>query len=297
MAEDLTGSSPAQPGPAELPPASEPAVPATEQPKQLVTRPARSFRERRYGWRFLLAYAILGVFLAAGVGGFALLTMSGAGDGDGGDDEGWSHWRPTARGEAGVDQIASFVGNRYRLPSGRQLVAVVADRPLVQNEIPVSTVAIENGSPDSQSDQNYTIHDTGGDYMYVLCGLGENCAIREGTPSVERHRLLRREALELALYTFRYVDGVDSIIAFMPPRLGEQPSNVLYFRKSDLEEYLSRPLRETLPSARAPKMDRIPAREKRVIDQLTTKNLFQYEFTQGPDASAILVLTPQFPRN
>jgi hypothetical protein len=34
-----------------------------------------------------------------------------------------------------------------------------------------------------------------------------------------------------------------------------------------------------------------------VIDQLTTRNLFQYEFTQGPDASAILVLTPQFGDN
>jgi hypothetical protein len=297
MAEGLTDSTPTPPGPPELPPASEPAVVETEQPKHLVTRPVRSFRERRYGWRFLLAYAVLAVALGAGAGGFSLLAMSGVGQGDGGGDEGWSQWRPTARGEAGVDQIANFVGTRYRLPSGRQLVAVVADRPLVQNEIPVSTVAIEDESKDSQGDPNYTIHDTGGDFMYVLCGLGQNCAIPEGTASVERHRLLRREALELALYTFRYVDGVDSIIAFMPPRLGEQPSSVLYFRKGDFEDHLSRPLRETLPSTKAPKMDRIPAREKRVIDQLTTKNLFQYEFTQGPDASAILVLTPQFPGN
>jgi hypothetical protein len=296
MAEDLTDSNPAPQGPAELPPASEPAVAETKQPTHLVTRPVRSVRERRYGWRFLLAYAVLAVCLGAGAGGFTLLTMSGVGQG-GGDDGGWSEWRPTTGGEAGVDQIASFVGSRYRLPSGRQLVAVVADRPLVQNEIPVSTVAIEDDSQDSQGDPNYTIHDTRDDYMYVLCGLGENCAIREGTASVERHRLLRREALELALYTFRYVDGVDSIIAFMPPRLGEQPSSVLYFRKGDFEDHLSRPLRETLPGAKAPKMDQIPAREKRVIDQLTTKNLFQYEFTQGPDASAILVLRPPFPSN
>jgi hypothetical protein len=297
MAEDLTDSTPSPPGPAELPPASEPAAVEAEQPKHLVKRPVRAFRERRYGWRFLLAYAILGILLGGAAAGLGLLVVTEAGRGGGGDDGGWSQWRPTARGEAGVDQIASFVGNRYRLPSGRQLVAVVADRPLVQDEIPVSTVAIEDGSQDSEGEPNYTIHDTGGDYMYVLCGLGQNCAIREGTASVERHRLLRREALELALYTFRYVDGVNSIIAFMPPRLGEQPSSVLYFRKGDFEDYLSRPLRETLPGGEPPKMDRIPAREKRVIDQLTTRNLFQYEFTQGPDASAILVLTPQFGDN
>jgi hypothetical protein len=297
MAEDLTRSSPAPPGPAELPPAPEPAVVEPEQPKQLVKRPMRALRERRYGWRFFLAYGILGLLLASAVAGFGLLVMSGVGEGDDEGAGGWSQWRPTARGEAGVDQIASFVGNRYRLPSGRQLVAVVADRPLVQDEIPVSTVAIEDGSQDSQGEPNYTIHDTGGDYMYVLCGLGQNCAIREGTASVERHRLLRREALELALYTFRYVDGVNSIIAFMPPRLGEQPSSVLYFRKGDFEDYLSRPLRETLPAGEPPKMDQIPARERRVVDQLTTRHLFQYEFTQGPDASAILVLTPQFDDN
>jgi hypothetical protein len=39
----------------------------------------------------------------------------------------------------------------------------------------------------------------------------------------------------------------------------------------------------------------MPATERRIIDKFTTKNLFKYEFTQGPDASAILVLTPQFP--
>jgi hypothetical protein len=296
MAEGLTDSTPAPPGPTELPPASEPAVVEAEQPKQLVKRPVRPFRERRYGWRFFLAYGVLALLLGAATAGFGLLLMSGVGQGGDGDDGGWSQWRPTARGEAGVDQIASFVGNRYRLPSGRQLVAVVADRPLVQDEIPVSTVAIEDESQDSQGEPNYTIHDTGGDYMYVLCGLGQNCAIREGTASVERHRLLRREALELALYTFRYVDGVDSIIAFLPPPLGQQPTSLLFFRKKDFEHHLERPLHETI-SAKPPPVDQMPASERRIIDRLTTKNLFRYEFQQGPDASAILVLTPQFPSN
>ena len=36
--------------------------------------------------------------------------------------------------------------------------------------------------------------------------------------SEARHALLRREALELALYTFKYVDGVDSVSVFLPPR-------------------------------------------------------------------------------
>jgi hypothetical protein len=291
MAEDLT-SSPA--APPEAPSALEPTAPEKRRRKLLV-RPLRRDRREGGSLRFMLAYLVLGVLLGGAALTFGMLLWTGAGQGDGGGRDGWSDWKPTATGEAGVDQIASFVSGRYRLPSGRQLVAVVADEPLVQNQIPVSTVAIEEGTKDAAGDPNYILHDTGGDFMYVLCGLGQNCAIPEGTASIERHRLLRREALELALYTFRYVSGVDSIIAFLPPARGQQPTSLLYFRKRDFEDHLDRPLRETLKSEKPPAMDRIPKTEQQVIDQLTTKNLFKYEFTQGPDASAILVLTPQFP--
>ena len=293
MAEGLIRSTPGLPAPGtpELPSAAEPTVSETKEPRHLV-RPFHGPRAR-YGFRFLLAYALLGLLLGGAGVGLGLLVWTGAGTGGDGGGSGWSDWRPTARGEAGVDQIASFVAGQYKLPSGRQLVAVVADQPLVQNQIPVSTVAIDLGPADKEGNR-YTLHDTGGDYMYVLCGLGQNCAIPEGTASVERHRLIRREALELALYTFRYVDGVDSIIAFLPPRKGQRPTSVLYFRKKDFEDHLHRPLRETL-STKPPAVDQMPPTEQRVIDKLTTKHLFKYEFTQGPDASAILVLTPQFP--
>jgi hypothetical protein len=292
MAEDLSRRNPLSP---ELP-APKPA--SEEGAERRLVVPFRRLRgEEGQGKsrRFLIAYLILGLILAGAAAGFGALMMSGAGEGEEQGTGGWSEWRPTAKGEAGVDQIANFVANRYRLPSGRQLVAVLADKPLVQNQVPVSTVAIEEGGQNPTGNSNYALHDTSGDYMYVMCGLGQNCAIKEGTASVERHRLLRREALELALYTFRYVDGVDSIIAFLPPPRGEQPTSLLYFRKRDFSDHLDRPLSETLPGEKPPKMDAMPPSERRVVDSLTTKHLFTYEFQQGPDASAILVLTPQFP--
>jgi hypothetical protein len=301
MAEGLSSSTPTPgpPGAPELPPAGEPTAAPKEEPKELVMRPRR-FRRRRggrggrlYRFRFLIAYGILGLVLGGAAAGFGLMMMSGAGTG-GGDGDEWSEWRPTATGEAGVDQIANFVAKRYKLPSGRQLVAVVADEPLVQNEVPVSNVAIDNGVQDADGNR-YTIHGTDGDYMYVLCGLGQNCSIPEGKASVDRHRLLRREALELALYTFRYVPGVDAIIAFLPPRRGQEPQDLLYFRKNEFEELLDRPLRMTLPSEKPPQPDNLPEDERKTIDELTTRHLFKYEFTQAQDASAILVLTPRFP--
>lgn len=296
MAESLTHSTPepqAPPSPPAQPPAPEPTAAAREAPKELATPPKRGRRGKLYRFRFLIAYGILGLILAGAAAGFGLLMMTGAGSGEEAD-EGWSEWRPTATGEAGVDQIANFVAKRYKLPSGRQLVAVVADEPLVQNEVPVSNVAIDNGVQDADGNR-YTIHPTDGDFMYVLCGLGQNCAIPEGKASIDRHRLLRREALELALYTFRYVAGVDAIIAFLPPGRGQRPQDLLYFRKKDFQEMLDRPLRMTLPSVKPPQPNNLPQDEREIIDELTTRHLFKYEFTQAPDASAILVLKPRSP--
>ena len=66
----------------------------------------------------------------------------------------------------------------------------------------------------------------GNTIAYNLCGIGgKNCAIGIGTPSSARLLLLRREALELALYTFKYVHGVENVVAILPPGpLGSRPA-------------------------------------------------------------------------
>ena len=94
--------------------------------------------------------------------------------------------------------------------------------------------------------------------MYTLNGLGPSGSIRGGKPSEERHLLLRREALELALYTFRYVEDVDLVVALLPPTPPEEktakngatasttdetPTQALFFRPGDLEPQLEIPLR------------------------------------------------------
>ncbi len=77
---------------------------------------------------------------------------------------------------------------------------------------------------------------------YSLCGLGQSCAIATGKPSVARGLLVRREILELALYTFKYVGGINHVIAFMPPAIGNPPQYAIYLQKSDLSAQLKVPL-------------------------------------------------------
>jgi hypothetical protein len=188
-----------------------------------------------------------------------------------------------------IKEIAAFVGNEYRLQTGGgQLVGVVASKPAVQN-ISIKAIAVRS-APGSNS----SISILGADKteMFILCGLGSQCSISKGKPTTARGRVLRRESLELALYTFKYVPDVESVVAFLPPKPGSNPTYTLFLRKSDLSTELSLPLHRTLTSLRAPTPTMPDTRETPVIDRLTLPSLFQYSLTQSQDGSAILVLNP-----
>src|SRR4029079_13658069 len=106
--------------------------------------------------------------------------------------------------------------------------------------------------------------------MSTLGGGGGQCTIPEGTPTPERRRLLQRQSLELALYTYKYAD-CGTVITTLPPTevpsTGTQSSGTaLYFRKDDFSRELDRPLARTLlsasrarPRARADAAERHPS--------------------------------------
>jgi hypothetical protein len=126
----------------------------------------------------------------------------------------------------------------------------------------------------------------------VLCGLGESCAIAHGDPSEARHMLLRRQALELALYTFKYVDGVDSVTVFLPPPPGQDAqASAVFLQRGDVKSQLSKPLSKTLAPG-APSVGQIPANELQSLNGITGSNLYNYQYTQAQDLSAVLVLDP-----
>ena len=130
--------------------------------------------------------------------------------------DGWSAWTPTAEDDVGIaKQIAEHVGPKYRLGNGSQLVGVEAS-------------GLEVSDPPVPFDVAVRTAPVGGDIellegngvMYVLLGFGPGGSI-PGTPTEERGLLVRREALELALYTFRYADDVDTVVTLLPPRAAE----------------------------------------------------------------------------
>jgi hypothetical protein len=156
----------------------------------------------------------------------------------------------------------------------------------------------------------------GNTIAYNLCGIGgKNCAIGVGTPSTNRLLLLRREALELALYTFRYISGVNNVVAILPPGHTTQTSQLsrslptktattgkpldvaVLFGRQELSAQLAQPLSFTLPEEFPPTVAQMPrAKEAGLVDVITGRGLFSEQLQQAQDGSDLLVLSPLPPQ-
>ena len=141
-------------------------------------------------------------------------------------------------GQGAAKEIAAQVAATYHLPGGDQLVDVIAKEPSVSpptsSTIPIHYVAIRGAKGQQDTVVPVSPSDS---VMYSLCGLGASCSIATGKPSAARGTLVRREILELALYTFKYDSGIKNVIAFMPPRTGA-PQYIILLQKSDLKPQL-----------------------------------------------------------
>ena len=276
MAADVTGNELATTTPASPAPAPAPAPP--QQP------PAVWYPHRP---RFLFVYGILGAVLA---GAIALVVIY-AGRAITPAPK-WSTWHPHGGGLGAAKQIADQVAKSYRLPNGDQLVDVIAKAPSVSpassTSIPIHYVGVRGTK--ASGDKIISVSSSNS-VMYTLCGLGSGCSIATGKATVARGTLVRREILELALYTFKYVGGVKSIVAFMPPPPGTQPQYVVYLQKSDVSAELKQPIAKTL-AAKVPLPTAIPAREVHVIDSVTEPRVYKFSLAQAQTGDAILVLTP-----
>ncbi|MGZ4415586.1 MAG: hypothetical protein ACXVRZ_14615 [Gaiellaceae bacterium] len=204
----------------------------------------------------------------------------------------WSSWHPSGGGLGAAKQIAETVGKSYRLPNGDQLVDVIAKAPAVSpgsgQAIPLHFIAVQGIKGTASRDYQISASNS---VDYDLCGLGAGCSIATGKASVARGTLVRREIFELALYTFKYVSGIDKVVAFLPPPAGSQAQYLVYLQKSDVADQLKQPLAKTLAS-KVPLPAAIPAREVHVIDSVTEPRVYKFGLAQTQTGDAVLVLTP-----
>jgi hypothetical protein len=181
----------------ELPP--EPPRSASEPPMREPVGPSQ-FRNR---FGFLLG-ALAGVFIAAVVVGVVVLST--------GREKpltveeslapNWSKWQPKDRTLGGAVEIADKVSAEYLDAKGLPLVTVTArqleDRVVLRGASGITDLVNAPG------------------VIYEMDGLGPMKSI-PGKGSAERAALVQREALELALYTFRYLPEVQQVVTKLPP--------------------------------------------------------------------------------
>jgi hypothetical protein len=247
--------------------------------------PVAPARHSQFAPRFhFLTGALVAVALAAVAGLAVFIALPG-----GGTDSGqqWSSWTPSTSGQAGAEQIAEHVGVQYRLPNGRQIVNVGVTGLEIQG-VPLAVAVRE----DPAQGGNIRVFDDGG-VIYHLCGLGPSCSIDSGKPSTQRGLLLRREALELALYSFRYLGDVHQVVVFMPPVKGKTPSQALFFREGDVARELDRPLTASL-TPRVPTVSTVTvAPDTPLVVQITSPKTFDFSLTGDQTSQkGFIVLDP-----
>jgi len=256
--------------------------------------PGPSQFRNRFG--FLIG-ALVGVFIAAALAAVIVISNNGGGDGS---NEGlapnWSRWQPTDTTiDGGATQIAKHVGAEYTHPDGAQLVDVSGGQLPDQFKL----VLRPSSGPIA------TIEGTR--VLYQLDGLGPNNTIKGGKPSTTRMKVIQREALELSLYTFRYLPDAESVTVLLPssPPTKEQeaaaaaasatgqpaastPQPAIFYRPGDLKPQLQVPLSNTL-APKAPSTDSYTGPEANNVDTLTLSNRFNMS---QPSAGEILLDRP-----
>jgi hypothetical protein len=256
---------------------AEAVRPASRRARRKAERPAP------FAGRFLAAYATLVVAFGGGLLALALLST-----GKHEKTRPWAAWAPTKHGFAAASQIADHVSKQYRLSTDRrQLVAVKAYPPEV-NSVPLAGIATRDTTPSGLSTGGLTVRNSDRTLVYIFCGVAaQRCMLPANTGA--RELILRREALELALYTFKYVQGVDGVVAFLPPP-DQKTLWAVYLRKPSLRDDLRRPLVQTLPLDATPALDQPDSVERPLIDRRTLSRWFTVTLQRTPTGRTLLVL-------
>jgi hypothetical protein len=190
-------------------------------------------------------------------------------------------------------EIISQISHQYKLnTSGDQLVVVFPSAPEVNENTTnynVSTIGIRS-TPTAQTLSRIVA--TSGMVQQQFCGLGPSCSISRGTATSERERLVRREALEIALYTFKFVPSINAVLTYMPPPPGQPPTTLLFLERSALSKQLSEPIRKTLPLATPPLPASPDSAESGTIDKLTLPVEYGFQYQLLPNKTQAIILTP-----
>jgi hypothetical protein len=221
----------------------------------------------------------------------------------------WSAWAPTDSGTKGALEIAGHIGPSYKLTSSKQLNAVTP-LPVTQMSSSGTTtgsgplIVVNTGGKVITSSSLELLN--GNTVAYNICGLAatRKCEL-PGTPSTDRMLLMRREALELALYTFKYVGDSQNVLVVLPPAHSTTKSSTgkssppvtdsVLFSRKELQPMLNLPLSESLQTD-PPTVPDLPSwsqtDEATLVGEFTQHGIFTSQVEAQQTGGRLLVLSP-----
>ena len=284
MAEDVAAGSPARP---------------------VVAPPSRTERARAsaYYFRFTLAYALLTMLAVGGVGALVLVLLRH----DAAPKPAWSTFKPTGSSVAMARQIATRVSSEYKASTTSRLVTVfpsplVAPQLVQSNsgqeqavQVPISLIAVQPDTSTGQHEEgDFTFYHPESTVAYSMCGFGstqQNCGVSTLT-GASPAELLHREALELALYTLKYVPGTDAVVTYLPPPANPNAAaTAVFISRKDLGPNLRLPLVRTLKPEQVLLGEGVP--DGGHVAALTRARVYATSYQTLPgEGTAALELTP-----
>ncbi len=218
----------------------------------------------------------------------------------------WSTWKPTATGNEGATEIADYIAPFYRLSTSQQLAVIT---PISTTQLDESTgtftgsgltVALNTSSTSTASESS--LRPLAGETVgYDLCGQGSSDCSVGGSASTVRMLLLRREALELALYTFKYLPKSENVVAVLPPghttasKKSKKVTVAVLFDRAELQPLLTEPVDATLAED-PPDVAQLNAwkntEEAGLVDTVTSRSLFSEHVEAQQDGGNLLILNP-----
>jgi hypothetical protein len=241
--------------------------------------PPGSRRAGAYGGKFALAHILVIAAFASLLVLFAYLVSQST------SSAAWSSYKPTgAETYPKAQNLANFVAPRYI--SGGSPIAVVQAQPLFFHDQVVDGVAFTRAPFQDVGEHYHQLEPAGASTMaYVFCGQAARCGLA-ATGAEDVIPLLRRESLELALYTFKYWPEIDAVVAVLPPAAKSSPA--VYLRRQNFEAELAKPLEQTLPSRDVITASSMTAAELTTVDRLT--RIFPSSFQETASGRMLLLL-------
>lgn len=280
--------------------ARRPVAPAAE--RAPASRAERAHASAYYT-RFSFAYALLAMLAIGGVAALVLIlvhvhTPKAAR---------WSTFVPTGSPLAMKLQIATRVSSEYKASTASKLVTVVPSQleapQLVQSntgqqqavQIPISLIAVQPDLSTGQHEQgDFTFYHPESTVAYSMCGFvdsQQNCGVSTIT-GADPTGLFHREALELALYTLKYVPGTDAVITYLPPPANPNAApRAVFIARTDVQPNLRLPLARTLEPQQILLGGGVP--DGGHVAALTRARIYATDYQTLPgDGTAALELTP-----